>query len=345
MAQIRDVAERAGVSTATVSRVLNHNTSVNPDLAARVRRAADDLGFVLNRNARRLRTHRSEILAMLIPDVENPFFTGLTRAVEDLAHQRGFSVMLCNTDDEPLREAEYLRVAIGEPVGGIILVPSNPPVSSRLTRNHGVPIVCVDRASQNPQIDSVVLDNAAGAAEATTHLLSAGYRRIACLTGPTRIETAVQRARGWASAIRAWTGVDPDPALLCHSAYTVVAGEIDAHRLLALADPPDAFFAANNKLGLSILRVLGAAGRLPPDIGLATMGEIPFLAIQDEGLFSVDLPVRAMGEVAARLLLDRITHPDAPGRHVVVPLGSPLPRDWADQVVAAATGTHLARVK
>jgi LacI family transcriptional regulator len=334
MARIRDVAERAGVSTATVSRVLNHNTSVQPELAERVRRAADDLGFVLNRNARRLRTHRSEILAMLIPDVENPFFTGVTRAVEDLAHDRGFSVVLCNTDEEPGREAEYLRVAVEEPVGGIILVPSNPPVSSKLTRDHGVPIVCVDRASQNPHIESAVLDNVAGATQATTALLDAGYQRIACLTGPTRIETAVQRAQGWASAICARTGCDPDATLLYHGAYTTEAGEAAAQRLLATSNPPDAFFAANNKLGLGILRVLSRAGRLPPSVGLAAMGEIPFLPSEEAGLVIVPLPARELGQVAARLLLDRIAHPDAPGRHIVLPCGEPVPEGWVDAYFA-----------
>lgn len=162
MVTIYDVAARAGVSPATVSRVFN-GIKVSPALVESVRTAAQDLGFVPNRNARRLRTSSSEIIAMMVPDIENPFFTAMTRAVEDVARADGYSVMLCNTDEDPEREQEYLRVAVSDPVAGVIMVPSNRETRLDLAVERDVPVVCVDRHAPGYSVDAVVADNVGGA--------------------------------------------------------------------------------------------------------------------------------------------------------------------------------------
>lgn len=319
MITIYDVARRAGVSPATVSRVFN-GIKVTPDRDAAVRRAADELGFVPNRNARRLRTNSSEIIAMMVPDIENPFFTAMTRAVEDLARADGYSVMLCNTDEDSVREQEYLQVAVSEPVAGIIIVPSSRTTDLSLPLERGVPVVCVDRRAPGGAVDSVVADNIAGAAAGTELLLDAGYRRIACITGPERVETSGERLEGYRQALQARLRAEPPAGLVHHSEYTMEGGEQAMRRLLALADPPDAVFAANNKLAAGAIRVLADAGKLPPTIGLVSFGGLPLVLLAPQGIRVTHLPARDLGLRSAQMLLERIRGLAVPPREVVLPV-------------------------
>ena len=319
MVTIYDVASRAGVSAATVSRVFN-GKKVRPDMTEAVRTAAEELGFVPNRMARRLRTSSSEIIAMMIPDIENPFFTVMTRAVEDIARAKGYSVMLCNTDEDPEKEQEYLRVAVSEPVAGVILAPSSIGTRLDLAIERDVPVVCVDRHAANAGADTVVADNLSGATATARLLFETGYRRVACVSGPERVETADLRHQGWAAAYREANGVEPPDDLVIRTSYTVAGGAEATHRLLALPEPPDAIFAANNKLASGVIRVLAAEGKLPPTIGLASFGGLPLVLLVPVGVLEAHLPVREMGIAAATMLLERINGLDAPPRDVVLPV-------------------------
>ena len=227
MVTIYDVAAKAGVSPATVSRVFN-GIKVSPKRAEAVRLAAEELGFVPNRNARRLRTSSSEIIAMLIPDIENPFFTIMTRAVEDVARAGGYSVMLCNTDEDPEREQDYLRAAVSDPVAGIIVAPASRDTKLDIALERGVPVVCIDRRAPDYEVDSVVADNFAGAKEAARLLFDHGYRRVACVSGPEGVETADDRMAGWAAAYTELNGAAPPAELIARTSYTVAGGEAAA---------------------------------------------------------------------------------------------------------------------
>jgi LacI family transcriptional regulator len=319
MVTIYDVAAKAGVSAATVSRVFN-GIKVRPDMTEAVRKAADELGFVPNRMARRLRTSSSEIIAMMIPDIENPFFTVMTRAVEDIARAKGYSVMLCNTDEDPQKELDYLRVAVSEPVAGVILAPSSINTRLDLAIERGVPVVCVDRHAANVEADTVVADNLTGATGAARLLFEAGYHRVACISGPEQVETADLRQQGWAAAYRASTSTEPPAELVVRTSYTVAGGADATRRLLALPQPPDAIFAANNKLASGVIRVLAAEGRLPPTVGLVSFGGLPLVLLVPVGVMVTHLPARRLGEVAATMLLERIEGLTGPAREVVLPL-------------------------
>ncbi len=319
MVTIYDVARRAGVSPATVSRVFN-GIKVTPDRDAAVRAAADELGFVPNRNARRLRTSSSEVITMMIPDIENPFFTAMTRAVEDLARADGYSVMLCNTDEDPEREQEYLRVAVGEPVAGIIIVPSSRTTDLALPLERGVPVVCVDRRAPGGAVDSVVADNVAGATAGTDLLFDAGYRRVACITGPERVETSGERLEGYRQACRTRLGDDPPSELVRQTEYTVEGGEAAMRALLDLPEPPDAVFAANNKLAAGAIRALAEADLMPPTVGVVAFGGLPLVLLAPRGIRVTHLPARDLGLRAAEMLLERIRGLDAPPREVVLPV-------------------------
>ncbi len=319
MVTIYDVAARAGVSPATVSRVFN-GIKVSPDRVDAVRRAAEELGFVPNRNARRLRTSSSEIIAMMVPDIENPFFTVMTRAVEDVARAGGYSVMLCNTDEDPEREQEYLRVAVSEPVAGVIIVPSSRTTSLDFALERQVPVVCVDRRAPGNAVDSVVADNVGGAVAGTRILFESGYRRVGCVSGPLRVETAEDRARGWAIATEEMTGAPPDPDLVRRAEFTVAGGEQATRELLALPNPPDAIFAANNKLSAGVIRVLAERDRMPPVIGVMAFGGLPLVVLAPMGILVTHLPTRELGLTAASMLLERIRGLKSPARDIVLPV-------------------------
>lgn len=184
MTTIYDVARRARVSPATVSRVLNGRASVDPELAARVRQATQELEYRPNAVARSLRRSRTSLWAAIISDIGNPFFTSMVRGVEDVAQEAGFSVVLCNGDENPEKEASYVAAALAERMAGVIISPSGRPTLINRLVEAGIPVVVIDRQPRGIAVDTVLVDNTHGAELATTHLIDNGYRRVACITGP-----------------------------------------------------------------------------------------------------------------------------------------------------------------
>ncbi|MGH3587918.1 MAG: LacI family DNA-binding transcriptional regulator, partial [Pseudonocardia sp.] len=183
MATIYEVATAAGVSPATVSRVFN-GSSVSREKTRLVLRAAERLGYSPNRTARALRMQTSTVIALIVADIENPFFTALARGVEDVAQAAGYSVVLCNSDEDAAREAGYLTIAVSEHMAGVILVPAGLDSDVSTLVERGRPVVSVDRALHRFPVDSVVVDNVAGGREASSRLYARGATRVACITGP-----------------------------------------------------------------------------------------------------------------------------------------------------------------
>lgn len=315
MATIYDVAAAAGVSAATVSRVLNRGDA-SPAVAARVREAAERLHYTPSRTARSLRRRSSEVVALLIPDIENPYFTELARGVSDVLNDAGYSLVLCNTDEDADREREFLRVADSENMAGVIIAPTagstlEPVMSS------GRPVVTVDRLSL-PEVDTVTMSNLEAGRSAAEHLFGLGRHRVACVTGPSGIETALARAQGWRDATRAVTGADPDPALLRHADFRVEGGREALDSLLALPKPPDAVVAGNNLQGVGVLQAMSERGVSPAELAVAVIGALPFTTISPTAVTVVRLPSRHMGSTAARMLLERIAGDEQPARTVVL---------------------------
>ncbi|MDO5699947.1 MAG: LacI family DNA-binding transcriptional regulator [Bowdeniella nasicola] len=318
MSTIYDVARLAKVSPATVSRVLN-GVRTSPKSTQAVLAAVEKLGFVPNRNAQRLRTRESELIAMLIPDIENRFYTKMVRAVEDTARAEGYAVMLCNTDDDPVKEAEYLDAVIREPVAGIISAPANDATSFSLARLRRVPVVTVDRRARTEEFDSVIIDNVTGVESGIGLLAARGYRRIACITGPEGIETADDRAEGWRRGVWNLTGRMPEPNFLERTSFSFEGGAQAVETLLRLPEPPDAIFAANNRLAVGAIRELHSRGYTDGQIGMLSFGELWFMLDLPKGVIVADLPEYGMGMIAARMLLERIKGDGSPVRRVVLP--------------------------
>ena len=321
MATIYEVAALAGVSTATVSRFFN-GANVSPDTARRVQDAADNLRFVPNRTARRLRSQTSELIALLIPDIENPFFTALARGVEDRAQREGYSVVLCNTDDDPEKETRYLDIANSEDMAGVILAPSSADGEIRHLTDRRRPVVAVDRRT-GLDIDAVMIDNRTLGAELTNALFDRGYRRVACIAGPIEMEWTEDRALGWRDVVLS-RGANSDVAdTLVHSDYRVRGGYTAMSELLTRSDPPDAVVTTNNSMGVGALQALAERGPESSRIGLAVIGELPYPPAHPGVLVQVRLPARHLGTTAAAMLLDRIGGDDQPPRTIVL-RGQPI---------------------
>lgn len=326
MARIVDVARLAGVSTATVSRVLN-GKNVRPELAAAVRDAVVELGYSPDRTARSLRRRHSEVIALVLPDVENPFFTAVARGVEDVALEAGYSVVLCNTDDRADKEERYLAVAHDENMAGVVLAPATAtPRIDRLLED-GRSVVVIDRRVTHA-VDQVAFDNRSLGHRATRTLVERGFRRVACVTGPATTSTAVDRADGWRQALHE-AGLPADDDLLVHANFRVDGGYEALGALLDRSPAPDAVLATNNLAGVGVLRALAdrhggpvpgpGAGRGTggPQLGVGIVGDLPFATSRTSDVTLVPLNPRELGTTAARLLLGRIAGDDAPARTVV----------------------------
>ncbi|MPZ95042.1 MAG: substrate-binding domain-containing protein [Propionibacteriales bacterium] len=313
MATIYEVAARAGVSPATVSRVLN-GIAVSPAYADRVLAAAEELNYVPNRTAQRLRRRSSEVIALVIPDIENPFFTALARGVEDRALDAGLSVVLCNSDEQEDKESRYLQVALSEHMAGVILAPASDHPDLDAIVAMSTPVVAVDRSAHGYDLDTVVMDDVASGRTATERLYAEGHSVVACITGPATVETAQNRAEGWRQVFAQRSpGAEPD-AYLVHSNYRVDGGQAAMASLRALPEPPDAVFVANNLMGVGAMQALATDDA----VGIAVLGDLPFGMFPRPGASVLPLPARELGVTAADLLLQRLNGDIGPARRIVL---------------------------
>ena len=301
---ITDVARAANVSPATVSRVLNGTSVVSPARAEAVRSAADRLGYSPFGPARALRRQVTRVWAAIIADIENPFFTAMVRGIEDVASAEGFRLVLCNSDEHVEKERAYVDVVIAERMAGVVIAAaSNDDSSLEPLLEREVPIVAVDRSPADDQIDAVLVDNRAGARDAVTHLIDQGWQRIACITGPTRVDTATDRLDGYRDALRARRqGVDR--ALVRRADYKEAGGYRATRSLLESSTPPDALFVANNPMAVGALRAARDLGKsVPHDIGLVAFDDSPWTTLTSPTLTVVAQPAYEIGQTAAELLV------------------------------------------
>jgi LacI family transcriptional regulator len=325
MATIYEVAARASVSPATVSRVLN-GTRVSEEKIVRVKQAILDLDFSPNRTARSLRRQHSQIIALIIPDIENPFFTSVARGVEDVAQAAGYSVVLCNSDGELSQEAYYLDLAASDNMAGVIWAPASD--SSTLGRfsSPNRAVVAIDRRPTGHETDAVLVDNHVAGFSATQSLFDQGYRRVACITGPADVETAISRCAGWRDAWSATQHQAPADEFLRFANFRVDGGRSALRDLLRLPEPPDAVFVANNLMGVGVFQGLSEKGISAAQFGVAILGDLPYSSFGFLGATVIDLPAREIGGAAAHLLLERIAGLSEPPRTRVLSTNILKPR-------------------
>lgn len=319
-AKIEDVARQAGVSTATVSRVLSGKPYVSDDLRERVMDAVNNLNYRPSRVARSLRVQRSSIIGLIVSDIQNPFFTAVVRAVEDTAYQQKYSVFLCNSDEDTEKETMYLELMVAEHVAGVILSPTlGQNDIYRHLAEAGVPAVAIDRRVTNVEIDSVLVDNLGGALAVVRHLLEMGHRRIGAVIGTPASSTGEERLRGYAQALQSY-GIAVEPELIRTGMPRIAGGHEFTNELLSLPNPPTALFTGNNLLTIGALSAIHQRGlRIPEDIALAAFDEMEWTAFVRPALTVVAQPTYDLGRIAVELLLQRMEDPDRPHQEVVLP--------------------------
>jgi LacI family transcriptional regulator, galactose operon repressor len=313
-AGVKAVAAAAGVSLGTVSNVLNRPEVVSPVTRAKVEAAMASLGFVRNESARQLRAGSSRILAYLMLDAGNPFFTDVAKGVEDAARAAGLSVFLCNSNEDADREADYLDLLEQQRVQGVLITPIDQN-SSRLRKlsARGTPVVVVDRAIDDGEHCSVAVNDVLGGELAIAHLLELGHDRIAYVGGPNTIGQVIDRRDGARRALRK-AGKPPENLIeLTTGALTVAEGRGAGQRLAGLpaARRPTAAFCANDLLALGLLQQCVSLGlRVPEDLAIVGYDDIEFAAAAAVPLTSVRQPRQLLGRTAAELLLDESSNPD-----------------------------------
>ncbi|MCB0187888.1 MAG: substrate-binding domain-containing protein, partial [Caldilineaceae bacterium] len=277
----------------------------------RVLEVAARLDYRPNRVARSLRAQSSKIIGLIISDIQNPFFTAVVRAVEDIAQAHEYFVLLCNTDENREKEALYIELMIAERVAGVIVSPA---VSSssyyQMLLDAGIAVVAIDRRLHNLTIDTVHVENRHATAQVVSHLINQGHTRIGAVIGTSDISTGHERQQGYLDALRARL-LPADPSLIRTGIPQIPIGYRLTQELLALPEPPTAIFTGNNLLTIGALRAIHEAGlAVPDDIAVAAFDEMDWMFVINPPLTVVAQPAYAMGEQAAKLLLQRIEEPE-----------------------------------
>jgi LacI family transcriptional regulator len=317
VATLKELAARAGVHPATISRVANNDPHLRIGAATRQRIEAllKETGYQPDPLARGLKTRQSFVLAMVIPDITNSLFAGIFKGLEEAAGERGFSVLLCNTDGDPKRERAHLETLRARRVAGVVLASSflhDPSV--RWLKARAVPHVLVNRYSDTSHA-FVGSDDVAGGRLATGHLVELGHRRIAHLAGGSNTSTGRLRVRGYRGAL-AEAGVAHDPALETVTGFLEDPADQAMDRLLALDDPPSAVFAGNDLSAAGALTAAQRRGlRVPEELAVVGYNDIPLAGRLR--LTTIRVPMHEFGRQSARILLEQVASASPSGERVI----------------------------
>jgi LacI family transcriptional regulator len=336
MATVHDVARRAGVSTSTVSHVVNKTRFVSEELRERVLTAMRELDYTPNAAARMLTLKRSHTLGLIVSDIRNPFFASVARGVEDVAQEQGYTLVLCNSDENAEREAACLTALETRAVDGLLLASAGTADEhlSRLVRA-GYPIVLVDRDLPELGAPAVLLDNEGAAYSAVWHLITRGHRRIAMLSGRAAISTTTERVAGYRRALDE-AGIQFDNRLVASGASTSEGGALAANAVLDADPPPSAIFSGNNLMSIGALQAITNRGLVvPDDMALVGFDDFPFPwsdAFRPH-LTTVAQPTYELGRRAAEILVQRLKRPGALSAERVVLEGQLVVRESSGALV------------
>jgi LacI family transcriptional regulator len=321
-ATIKDVAKTAGVSTATVSAVINESAYVSPALRARVLEAVRGLGYAPSQAARRLRTGVSELIAIVVADLSNPFYARVVCAAEAAVAAWGFSLVVFNSDEKPEAEKRIISRVRALCCEGLILVPVGGAVSAlgRDPESRRIPTVLLGRTLEGDGLDAVTIDNFAASYHATSYLIDLGHKRIGAITGPRHLSTGLARIEGMESAMSA-KGLTVEPRFVRSGDFREEVAYSAARALLEEPERPTALYVANGLMALGVMRAIADIGlRCPEDVSVASTDNIPGIRGLRPNLTRTEHPIVEMVNEAVRLLVDRMKRGDTTeARHVVFP--------------------------
>ncbi len=311
MATITDVATRAGVSVSTAARVLSGHGYAAEDTRRLVLEAARSLGYVPNQIARSLRTRRTRMIGLLIGDVENSFYSTIAKNVEAVAKAAGYHVVLCNSDDDPDVEREYLGLLDGMQIDGLILTPT---FRNRRRLAHliqkDIVIIQIDRRVEGLRADAILVDNEGGAYTAVSHLIAAGHTEIGILTGDLELGTASQRLAGYERALEEH-GIPRRDRLIETGSFHRDHAIEDATELIGAEPSPTAIFAANNILAEAALLALSELGmKVPRDMSVVAFDDVPWMSLVSPAVTTVRQPIADVATTAGELMLRRLREED-----------------------------------
>jgi LacI family repressor for deo operon, udp, cdd, tsx, nupC, and nupG len=318
---IFEVARRAGVSTATVSRVLSHPNMVAPQTRRKVMKAVEFLGYVPNSTAKNLRTLRSGKILVTVPDISNPFFALILQGIEDTAQRAGYAVLVGDTQHDVKREEGYASMLKSREADGLIFLGHRLPTEAANlvhAASHGAPVVNGCEFSPDLGVPSVHIDNAKAASEAMDHLYRLGHRRIGVITGPLISPLSRDRLLGTkASARKQKAGSD---CIVVNGDFSIESGVVAAERLLGREDRPTAIFCFNDEMAMGVIETARRKGlRVPVDLSVVGFDDIRFARCVDPPLTTVAQPMRAIGEGTVRLLLEILRGRTSPPESVTLP--------------------------
>lgn len=304
-----DVARAAEVSIATASRVINGRPYVSEETRARVLEAVERLQFQPSSLARSFRAQRSLTIGMIVPDISSPFYAAALRGVQHALQRHGYTILVCDTEEQASREREALDLLAGNRVAGLILAPVDAEAGAlrRLLRQRPTALVVIDNRLRGTPVDTVLVDNIAGAAALTAHLIGHGHRRIGHLAGMQSETSGADRLDGYRRAL-AEAGIAYDPALVAEGAWTEAAGYANALRLLDAPEPPTALIVASSAMAVGALLALRERGvAVPERMALACFDDTQWAPLIESPLTALRRQDYALGELAAGLILDQLT--------------------------------------
>jgi LacI family transcriptional regulator len=308
VATVKDVAQLAGVSAMSVSRVINDQPGVSVETRRKVEKAIAQLNYAPSRIASSLVSAKTQTIGLIVPDVSNPFFAPIVRGAETAARKAGYRVLLCNSESDLRLERDYVSDLVSHRVEGLIVAPVGDKSKGhlgQLVQGH-FPLVLIDRHIAGLDCDSVTLDNVTSARKMVDHLLSVGHRRIAHITDSDDVSTGRERLQGFKEAL-AGAGVAFSSDLVFHTSADQSGGYRTMQQILDLDPRPSAVFAVNNMTAVGAVQAVREAQlNVPNDISLVCFDDVQHLAVVAPFLTVIDQPAETMGSVAAQLLLERI---------------------------------------
>jgi LacI family transcriptional regulator len=306
---IKDVARLAGVSTATVSAVINETSYVSAPLKERVVEAIAQLGYAPSGVARSLRTQATRLIGVIVADITNPFFTQLVRLIGASAQDRGYSVLLCETDHDAAKEFAALQLLAAHRVDGVILAPTGPAdmyFKPPLT-NFPKPLLMVDRVIPDAPFDAVSIDNRRAAFDATNHILSLGHRRIAIIAGAEHLSNTTERLAGFLDAMAA-RKLNVDPAHIVYADFREDRAHELCRELLSSGNRPTALFVSNNEMVIGAMHAITDLGlSCPRDISIAAIDDFPWAGAFSPRLTTQRQPIKDLAEHSVSLLHERMS--------------------------------------
>ena len=322
MVTIRQIAEHARVSTATVSHVINSTAYVSPELRQRVLAAVRELGYQPSALARSLRTKQTKTVGIVIPDITNPFFADVVRGAEDLLLQEGYTLIIGNSDGEARKQEQYYRAFCSKQVDGLLMVVAPAEHAPDYLLNHNceaIPVVYLDRTYRGLRGDGVMADNSGGSYNAVCHLLELGHRRVAIITGPPQLQNARMRLEGYQRALEQYQ-VEAESELVREGRFDVDSGYEQTNALLGLNPRPTGLFVSNTLMSMGCLRALSEHRvRCPEEMALVSFDDIFWFDLLRPSISAVAQPSYELGAKAAEMLLKRLSgHLNGPPCHKVL---------------------------